>query len=156
MSFIFVCSTRFHPSKIYYQQFLKICYSVQFSCSVMSNTLRIHALQHVRLPRPSLTPGACSNSCPLNQWCHPTISSSVICFSSSLQSFPASVSFGMSQFFRWPKYWSCSFSISPSMNIQDGFPLRLTDLISWQSKGLWRVFSKTTVQKLQFFGAQLY
>ena len=80
----------------------------------MCNTLWIHALQHVRLPRPSLTPGACSNLCPLSQWCHPIISSSVICFSSSLQSFPASVSFGMNQFFRWPKYWNFSFSISPS------------------------------------------
>ena len=82
----------------------------------MSNSLWPHGLQHARPPCPSPTPGACSNSCLLSQWCHPTISSSVIPFSSCLQSFPASGSFQVSQFFsiRWPKYWSFSFSISSS------------------------------------------
>ena len=94
--------------------------------------------------------------CPLSRWCHPTISSSVVpffCFPSC----PASESFLMSPFFfiRWPKYWSFSFSISPSMNIQGWFPLGLTGLISLQSKGLSRVFSNITVQKHQFFGTQL-
>ena len=95
------------------------CISVQFSCSVVSNSLITQGLQHARLPCPSPTPGACSNSCPLSRWCHPTISSSVIPFSSCLQSFPASGSFQMSQFFpmshiKWPNYWSFSLSISPS------------------------------------------
>ena len=89
--------------------------SVQFSCSVMSNSLRPHGLQHARTPCPSPIPGAWSNSCPLSQWWHPTISSSAIAFSSSLQSFPASGSFPMSVLrIRWPKYWSFSFSINPS------------------------------------------
>ena len=89
---------------------------VPFNCSVMSDSLRPHGLQHSRLPCPSPTPGVYSNSCPLHPWCHPTISSSVIPFSSSLQSFPASGSFPMSlvHHIRWPKYWSFSFSISPS------------------------------------------
>ena len=92
-----------------------IC-SVQFSLSVVSNSLRPHGLQHAKLPCPSPTPGACSNSCSSSQWCHPTVSSSVVPFSSCLQSFPASGSFPVSQFFciRWPQYWSFSFSISPS------------------------------------------
>ena len=92
--------------------------SVQFSHSVVSNSLWPHGLQHAKLPCPSPTPRAYSNSCPLSQWCHPTISSSVFLFSSCLQSFPASGSFPMSQSvllrMRWPKYWSFSFSISPS------------------------------------------
>ena len=79
----------------------------------MSYSLRPHGLQHTRLPCPSPSPGACSNSCPLSQWCHPTILSSVVPFS-CLQSFPASVPFLMNQLFRWPKYWSFSFNISPS------------------------------------------
>ena len=95
-----------------------ILLSVQFSCSVVSNSLQPHRLQYARLPCPSPTPRAYSNSCPSSWWCHPTISSSVIPFSSCLQSFPASGSFQMSQFFtkerRWPKYWGFSFSISPS------------------------------------------
>ena len=101
--------------------------------------------------------GACSNSCPSNQWCHPTISSSVIPFSSYLQSFPASGSFPMSQFFALGGQSigaSASASVLP-MNIQDWFPLRWTGWISLQSKGLSRVFSNTTVQKHQFFSAQL-
>ena len=89
-----------------------------FIWSVVSDSLRPHGLQHTRLPCLSLCPGACSNSCPLSQWCHPTISSSVIPFSSCPQSFPTSGSFPMSQLLwpsiRWPKYWSFSRSISPS------------------------------------------
>ena len=92
----------------------KVTFS-QFSHSVMSNSLRPHGLQHTSLPCPSPTPRVYSNSCPSHQWCHPTISSSVVPFSSHLQSFPTSGSFQMSQFFEsWPKYWSFSFSISPS------------------------------------------
>ena len=90
--------------------------SVHFSCSVTSDSLQPHGLQHARLPPPSPTPWACSNSCPLSQWCHPTISFSVIPFSSRLQSFPTSGSFSSESVLciRWPKYWSFSFSISPS------------------------------------------
>ena len=128
---------------------------VQFSRSVVSDFLRPHRLQHARPPCPSPTPGAYSNSCPLSQWCHPTISSSVIPFSSCLQSFSASGSFQMSQFFT---AGSQSIGVSASvlpMNIQDWFPLRWTGWISLQSKGLSRVFSNTTVQKHQFLSAQL-
>ena len=109
-----------------------------------------------RLPCPSPTPKACSNSRPSNWWCHPTNSSSVVPFS-CIQSFPASGSFQMSQFFPSDGQsigTSASASVLP-MNIQDWFPLGLTGLISWQSKGLSRVFSNTTVQKHQFFGIQL-
>ena len=92
--------------------------SVQFSCSVMSNSLRPHESQHARPPSPLPTPRVYSNSCPSSWWCHPIISSSIIPFSSCLQSFPASGSFSMNQWcnvcIRWPKYWSFSFSISPS------------------------------------------
>ena len=126
-----------------------------FSHSVVSDSLRPHGLQHTRLPCPSPTPGACSNSCPLSQWCHPAISSSVIPFSSCLQSFPASGSFPMSQVFTsGGQSIGASASVLP-MNIQDWFPLRLTGLISLQSKGLSRVFSNTTVQKHQFFSLSL-
>ena len=124
------------------------CCSVALSCL----TLQSHGLRHVRLPCPSPSPGACSNSCPLNQWCHPTISFSVTPFSSCPQSFPASGSFPMSQFFVSGGQSigaSSSASVLP-MNKQDWFPLRLTGLISLQSKGLSRVFSNTTVQKRQF------
>ena len=132
-----------------------ILYSVQFSCSVISDSLRPHGLQHARLPCPSPAPGACSNSCPSNQWCHATISSSVISFSSCLQFCPASGSFLISQFFTpGGQSMGASASVLP-VNIQDWFPLRLTGLISLLSKGLSRVFSNTTVQKHQFFGAQL-
>ena len=90
-------------------------HSVQFSRSVVSDSLQLHGLQHARPPCPSPTPGACSNSCPLSWWYHPNISSSVVSFSSRLQSFPASGSFQMSVLrIRWPKYWSFSFNISPS------------------------------------------
>ena len=131
--------------------------SVQFSHSVVSDSLWLHGLQHARLPCPLPTPGAYSNSCPLSWWCHPTISSSVIPFSSHLQSFPASGSFPMSQFFASGGQSigvSASASVLP-MNIQDWFPLGWTGWISLQSKELSRVFSNTTVQKHQFFGAQL-
>jgi len=130
--------------------------SVQFSRSVMSNSLWPHGLQHARLPYPSPTPGACSNSYPSSQGCHSTISSSVIPFSSCLQSW-ASRSFPMSQFLTAGGQSiraSASASVLP-MNIQDWFPLALTGLISLQSKGFSRVFSNITVQKHQFFSAQL-
>ena len=112
--------------------------SVQFSWSVMSDSLPPHGLQHARPPCPSPTPGACSNSCPSSQWCHPTISSCVIPFSSCLQSFPESGSFPMSQFFSSGGQSigvSASASVLP-MNIQDWSPLGWTGLISLQSKGL--------------------
>ena len=126
-------------------------------CSVMSNSLRPHGLQHARLPCPSPSPRACSNSCPLSQWCHSTTASSVVPCSSCLQSFPASGSFSRSQFFAsggWRIRVSASASVLP-MNIQNWFHLELTDLISLQSKGLSRVSSNTTIQKHQFFGTQL-
>ena len=131
--------------------------SVQFSCSVVSDSLWPHGLQHTRLPCPSPTPVVYSNSCLLSQWCHPTISSSVIPFSSCLQSFPASGSFQISQFFAAGGQ-SIGVSASASflrMNIQDWFPLGWTGWTSLQSKGLSRVFSNATVQKHQFFSIQL-
>ena len=130
--------------------------AVQFSCSVVSDSLRPHGLQHARTPCPSPAPKACSNSCPLSRWCHPTISSSVIPFSSCLQSFPASGSFPLSQFFSSGGQSigvSSSASVLP-MNIQDWFSLGLTGLISLLPKWLLRVFSSTTVWKHQFFSAQ--
>ena len=120
-------------------------------------TLRPHGPQHARLPCPSPTPAACSNSCPSSRWCHPTISSFVIPFSSYLQSVPASGSFPMSQLFASGGQSigaSASASVLP-MNIQDWFPLEWTGWISLQPKGLSRVFSNTTVQKHQFFSTQL-
>ena len=131
-------------------------WSVQFSRSVVSNSLQPHGLQHTRLPCPSPTPGAYSNSGPSSQWWHPIITSSVVPFSSHLQSFPASGSFPMNQFFTSGGQSigvSASASVLP-MNIQDWFPLGLTGWISMQFKGLSRVFSSTTVHKHQFFGAQ--
>ena len=130
---------------------------IQFSSvAQLCPTLWPHGL-HARLPCPSPTPEAYTNSCPLNWWCHPTISSSVFPFSSHLQSFPASVSFQMSQLFTSGSQSigvSASASVLP-MNIQGWSPLGWTGWISLQSKGLSRVFSNTTVQKRQFFGAQL-
>ena len=114
-----------------------------------------HGLQHTRHPCPSPTPAACWNSCPLSWWCHPTISSSVVPFSSCLQSFPALGSFPSSQLFTSGGQSigvSASTSVLP-MNIQDSFPLGLTGWISLQSKWLSRIFSNTTVRKHQFFGA---
>ena len=126
-----------------------------FSHSVVTDSLQPHGLQHARLPCSSPTPRACSNSCPLSQWCHPNISSSVIHFSSCLQSFPASGSLQMSQFFTSGGQSIGASGSFLSMNIQDWFPLRSTGCISLQSKGLSRVFSNTTVQNYQFFGTQL-
>ena len=129
---------------------------VQFSCSVVSDSLQPHGLQHARPPCPSPTPGIYSDSCPLSWWYHPTISSSVVPFSSSLQSFLASECFQMSEFFAsGGQSIAVSASASnPPMNIQDWFPLGWTGLIL-QSEGLSRVFSNTIAQKRQFFGAQL-
>ena len=130
--------------------------SVQFSHSVMSDSLWPCEPQHARPPCPSPTPTVYPNSCPLSRWCHLTISSSVSPFSSWLQSFPTSGSFQMSQLFTSGGQnigVSASISVLP-MNTQDRFPLGWTGWISLQSKGLSRVFSNTTVQKHQFFGAQ--
>ena len=131
--------------------------SVQFSHSVVSNSLQPHELQHARPPCPSPTPRVHPNPCPLSQWCHLTISSSVIPFSSCLQSFPTSGSFQMSQLFASAGQnigVSASTSVLP-MNTQDWSPLGWTGWIFLQSKGLSKVFSNTTVQKYQFFCAQL-
>ena len=131
--------------------------SVQFSHSVVSNSLRPHGLQHARPPCPSPTHGVYSNSCPLIQWCYPTISSSVVYFSSFLQSFPASGSIQMSQLFTSGSQ-STGVSASASvfsMNIQCWFPLGLPGLISLQPKGHSRVFSSNTIRKHQFFSTQL-
>ena len=131
--------------------------SVQFNLSVVSDSLWPHELQHAKPPCPSPTPGVYPNSCPLSWWCHPTISSSVVPFSSCPQSFPASGSFPMSQLFTSGGQSirvSASASVLP-MNTQDWSSLGWTGWISLQSKGLSRVFSSTTVQKHQFFGTQL-
>ena len=131
--------------------------SVQFSHSVVSDSLWPYESQHARPPCPSPAPGVYSNSCPLSQWCHPAISSSVVSFSSCPQSFPASRSFPISQLFAWSGQSTgvlASASVLP-MNTQDWSPLGWTGWISLQSKGFSRVFSNTTVQKHQFFGAQL-
>jgi len=156
---------RIHPTKSFFTSNILLLWntctacisSVQFSRSIMSDSLQPHGMQHARLSCPSSTSGTCSNSCPLSRWCHPTISSSVFPFSSHLQSFSASGSFLMSQFFASGGQ-SIGVSVSASvlsMNIQDWFPLGLTGLISLQSKGLERVFSNTTFQKHQSFDAQV-
>ena len=131
--------------------------SVQFSRSVVSESLRPLELQHASPPCPSLTPGVHPNLCPLSRWCHPTISSSVVPFSSCPQSFWASGSSPVSQLFTSGGQntgVSASTSVLP-MNTQDWSPLGWTGWFSLQSKGLSRVFSNTTVQKHQFFSAQL-
>ena len=131
--------------------------SVQFSHSVMSNSLRPHELQHARPPCPSPTAGVYPNLCPLSWSSHPTISSCIIPFSSCPQSFPDSGSVQKSQLFT-SRGQSIGVPASTSvlpMNTQDQSPLGGTGWISLQSKGLSRVFSNTTVQKHQFFGAQL-
>ena len=128
-----------------------------FSHSVVSDSLWPHESQHTGLPCPSPTPRVHSNSCPSSWWCHPAISSSVVPFSSCPQSFPASGSFPMSQLFIWGGQSigvSALASVLP-INTQDWSPLEWTGWISLQSKGLSKVFSNTTVQKHQFFGAQL-
>ena len=124
------------------------------SRSAVSDSLRPHRLQHARLPRPSLSPGVCSNSCPLSQWYYPTISSSVTLFSSCLQSLSASGSFLRSQLFASGSQSTGASALVLPMNIHGWFPLRLTGLIFLLSKGLSRVFSNTTVRKRQFFGTQ--
>ena len=131
--------------------------SVQFSCSFVSDSSWPHGLQHARPPCPSPTPGVHPNSCPLSQWCHPAISSSVIPFSSCPQSLPASESFQISQLSASGGQSigvSASASVIP-MNIQDWFPLGWAGCISLLSKRLSTVFSNNTVQKYQFFGTQL-
>ena len=138
-------------------QEVKVASSVQLSYSVMSDSLWPHGLQHNRPPSPSPAPRVYSNSCPLRWWCPPTISSSVVLFSSCLQSFPASQSFPMSQFFPsggQSTGVSASASVLPA-NTQNWFPLGWTGWISLQSKGLSRVFSNINVQKHQFFYTQL-
>ena len=128
--------------------------SVQFGRSVMSDSLQSHESQHTRPPCPSPTPGVHSNSCPSSRWCHPTISSSVVPFSSCPQVLPASESSPMSQLFAWGGHSmgvSALASVLPK-DTQDWSPLGWTGWISLQSKGLSRVFSNTTVQKHQFLG----
>ena len=135
--------------------FLCMCILLLFSHSVVSESLWPHRLQHARLPCPSPSPRVCPNSCPLSRWCHPIISSFVIPFSPCLHSFPASGSFPVSWLFTSGSQSigaSATASVLP-MNIQGWFPLRLTSLISFQYKRLWRVFSSATIQK-QFFGIQ--
>ena len=131
--------------------------SVQFSHSVMSDSLRPHEPQHARPPGPSPTPRVYSNSCPLSRWCHPAISSSVICFSPCPQSLPPSGSFPMSQLLAWSgqSIGVLALKLVLPMNTQGWSPLEWTGWISLQSKGLSRVFSNNTVQKHQFFGSQL-
>ena len=132
------------------------CNIVQFSHLVMSDYFRPHGLQHARPPCPSPTARACTNPCPSSQWCHPAISSSIVLFSSCLQSFPASGSFPISQFSISGSQSigaSASASVLP-MNTKDWSPLGWTGCISLQSKGLSKVFSNTTLQKHQFFSAQ--
>jgi len=146
MAIVYVCTT-----------LANLFSSVQFSRSVVSDSLWPRESQHTRPPCPSPTPRVHSNSCPSSRWCHPTISSSVVPFSSCPQSLPASESFPMSQLFTWGSQSigvSALASVLP-MNFQDWSPLEWTGWISWQSKGLSRVFSNTTVQKHQFFGTQL-
>ena len=134
-------------------QFLNTLYVAVFSVAKQHPTLWPHGLQHTRLSCPLLSPGVCSNSCPWSWWCHPTISSSVVPFSSCLQSFPASGSFLRIRFFASGGInIGASASVLP-MNIQGWFPIGLTGLISLQSKGLSRVFFSTTVWKHPFFSA---
>ena len=147
--YLMMCKAYPHPQfylSVKTKEIWKRFSSVKFSHWVVSNSLWPHGLQHARLLCPSPTPGACSNSCPSSQWCHPTISSSVVSFSSSLQSCPASGSSPMSQFFTSGGQsigTSASASVLP-MNSQEWFPLGLTGLISLQAKGLSRVFSNTS------------
>ena len=158
LSFSKYCTTRL--KKVYFWFVFHVFYlnlkSVQFSHSVVSNSFQPHGLQHARLPCPSPAPRAYSDSCPLSWWCHPTISSSIVPLSSCLQSFPALGAFQVSHFSLGGQSIAVSASASVfPMNIQDWFPLGWTGWISLQSKGLSRVFSNATVQKHQFFSAQL-
>ena len=131
--------------------------SLLFSCSVMSNSMQSHGVQHTRLPCPSPSPGICSNSCLLSQWCHPTISYSAVPFSSCLQYFPASGSFLMSQLFTSGGQRivaSVSASVLP-VNIHGWFPLELTCLISLMSEGLSSLLQHQSL-KAYFFGTQSF
>ena len=152
------CCAHPHAVKYPFKKYSVVAWMLlSFSLSVVSNSLRARGLQHAKLTCPLPSPGVCSNSGPLSWWCHPTISSSAIPFSSCLKLFTASRSFPMSQFFASSGQTfgaSDSTSVLP-MNVQGWFPLGLTGLISLWSKGLSTVFSNTTVQKHQFFSAQL-
>ena len=132
------------------------CHSVQFSGSIVSNSLQPHELQHARPPCPSPTPGVDTDSRPLSQWCHPAVSSSVVPFSSCTQSLPASESFPTSQLFAWDgqRTGVSALASFPPKKSQGWSPSEWTGWISVQSKGLSGVFSNTTVQKHQFFGTQ--
>ena len=163
MNFSFLYCSYLPATPHYCFRFCCCCYlpsfpcSFQFSCSVVSDSLWPHELQHARPPCPSPIPRIHPNPCPLSWWCHPAISSSVVPFSSYLQSFPTSGSFQINQLFTLGGQnigVSASTSVLP-MNTQDWSPLGWTGWISLLSKGLSRVFSNTTVQKHQFFGAQL-
>ena len=143
----------YHFLYVIFYNCCSIFYLLLFSCSFVSDFLWPYGLQHARLPCPSLSPGACSNSCPLNWWCHPTISSSVVPFSSCLLSFLTSGFFPMNLHFASGGQ-SIGASASAAINIQGWFSLGLTVLISLKSEGLSRVPSNTTVQKHQFFSAQ--
>ena len=145
-------------SNIFYLYVIYNILCCLFSRSGMINSLRPHELRHARPPCPSPTPRVYLNSCPLSRWCHPTISSSVIPFSSCLLSFPASGSFPMSQLLDsgGQSIGDLTSASVLLVNIQNWLPLGLTGLISLKSKGLSRVFSfDTTIQKHQLFGAQL-
>jgi len=150
--FLYICIIVFRISTFSQMHVINQLFSsVQFSRSVVSDSLQPHESQHTRLPCPSPTTGIHSNSCPSSWWCHPAISSSVIPFSSCPQSLPASESLPMSQLFTWGGQSigvSASTSVLP-MNTQDWSPLGWSGWISLQSKGLSRVFSNTTVQKHQ-------
>ena len=151
------CCAHPHAVKYPFKKYSVVAWMLlSFSLSVVSNSLRARGLQHAKLTCPLPSPGVCSNSGPLSWWCHPTISSSAIPFSSCLKSVPASGSFTVSWLFTSGGQ-SIGASVSASvlpMYIQEWFPLGLTGLISLWSKGLSRVSSYTTVQKHQFFGAQ--
>ena len=149
-----------HVERLNWCFYLSLENCLSYSFAVVQSSVMSYSCdpwtQHARLPCPSLFPRVCSNSCPLSQWCHPAISSSISPFSSCLQAFPASRSFLMSQVFSSGGQnigVSASASVLP-VNVQGWFPLRLTGLISLQSKGLSRIFSNTIVQKHQFFGPQ--
>ena len=139
------------------KEFMIIFSSVQFSRSVMSDSLRPHESQHAKPPCLSPTPGVHSNSCPSSRWHHPAISSFVVPFSSCPQSLPASESFPMSQLFTWAGQSTGVSALASFLpkNTQGWSPLEWTGWISLQFKGLSRVFFNTTVQKHQFFSAQL-
>ena len=154
---IVICWERWNPHWVTRILCIFLHVFIQYSRSVMSDSLRPHELQHARPPCLSPTPGVHSNSCPSSWWCHPAISSSVVPFSSCPQSFPATESFPMCQLFAWGGQStgvSALASVLPK-NTQDWSPLGWTGWISLQPRGLSRVFSNTTVQKHQFFGTQL-